>query len=695
MFDELHDPTPPPGDLAQLAAVAERAAVRRRRRNAVGGSIAALSLIAVAATATSLNRNGQNDQLFAGSGTDLSTTTTIAPSRTTTAASVPSATPQPDTASDATTSTIAVSPTTTVLPSTSVPLASTVIDTTTTSLVAGDPSEPSDDQWSVSSRDLPQCDGASAVEACPTFATLSDGTLVALVEDLVVVYDQTDSNFRLDLGDVQSDPRVVAVGPDDIGYVSWIPLDVPSDGVPARRVSAIKMAGRDSGQLITTFETWIDPEDVLRPGRRGLVATRCCESRVLFDPVVEPTIPWIDSSGNEIAPPDRRFGIELTDDEMVITGVGDGVSQTWTRPLPEGIDVVPRIFEVADGSAVFVFNPLHSGGTRDVPIHLLPDGSVEVGEAVDGKIEHVLEDGRLIVFDRYASTFSVIDPRAEASIPDPALAPLVAINTDGDAVYVPATSSSLDPVVIFDGPDPDDAPDVGDGPNAVAHVSVAPDESVAYVGLCCSPIVGTVLETRLPEPAAVTSPPVYGAAPVYSPSGAFRVSAGSDGAIAVTDAVDDELLTVVRRLKTQWDTSWDVMWISETRFAILGSLERVWTLSVFDVDAGDQRVTTLFSRNFGLFDESGFDALRFAGQPIAGEIAVHEPGSDSVFSGKLDDFGNNNGDGRGSSLSGITLPGPAQSAWFVDPDLRVWVDTVGTLRIGDLTVPGEYTWARR
>jgi hypothetical protein len=266
--------------------------------------------------------------------------------------------------------------------------------------------------------------------------------------------------------------------------------------------------------------------------------------------------------------------------------------------------------------------------------------------------------------------------------------PLVAIEADGDAVLLDL--GTLEPVLLHDGQDPDDASQLGDGPNLVDRISVAADGSVAYVGLCCAPVVGTILETQPPAVASITDTPTYGFAPTLNPS-ATLLAAISAETIIVTDTATDVVVELPPVTDDRWGTPVDLMWLDDNTIAILGEFTNVWTLTIITIDG--TTLTAGPTRPFALIEE--FPQLRFAGTAITGEIAVHDVGTDRVLSGTVDQYGNINNTGRGSSLQVTTLPSNALSAWYRNPDELIWVDTDQQLHVRDQIIPGEYTWALR
>lgn len=680
MFDELHDPTPPAPSTAHLAAVAERGASMRRRRNAVIGSVSAVALIGAGALGVSA-LSGDSTEMLNSAPPDRSTTI---------AQESPTSTPGGRTAD-----TVDSNAATTTSP---------VVSNTSNTVVTIPPTSASPQRWG------PACttDDVGG-EVCPTFATLTSGVTIALdpaAGNKVTVYDGATSAFSLDASFDGAAPALLAVGPGDIGYVTWFEPGSASDGLPVRNVSAFELTGESAGQLVTTFDVTLDAARELHPdgsdyvpSASGLVAVTSSSGSIRPTPGSAPVVPWVNADADTVIDQRRlHFRVELTPVALTVVATGEGSERRWDQPVPESLNGMPDIVEVADGNIVYVFEPFHGAGLGDVPNYLRPDGTVDVGDPVGGSIEHVLSDGRFIVRMPGESSFTIIDPSAdEAATPPARVAPVVAIDGNGDAVYF-AFDEPADPILLYDGPDPDDIGDgPGDGPNVVVRVSVAPDGSVAYVGVCCSPIVGSVLETRPPVVATVEGDPRYGDAPVWNPAGTRRATAGPDGVVSVVDVATGGPIAS-EAVAVNIDTVWDLMWLDDARFAVLGSLGRAWYLEVYELTnaAGDGPVVVrTSSRPFSLFGETGFDALRFAGHPVGDELAVHEPGSDFVLSGSIDDFGNNNGTENGSSLTVIDLPTVALSAWFSDSDELIWIDSDRTLRVGDQAIAGEYTWARR
>ncbi len=265
--------------------------------------------------------------------------------------------------------------------------------------------------------------------------------------------------------------------------------------------------------------------------------------------------------------------------------------------------------------------------------------------------------------------------------------PLVAIDGNGDAVIFDGDDAA--PQLLYDGQDPDTASQLGDGPNLVDRISVTADRSAAFIGLCCAPPIGTIIATNPPAGSTLPTPSMYGFVPTLNPSGTLLATAGPE-TIGVVDLATGDTANLTEFSGVPWGETVDVTWLDDGTLAVLNRLETSWTLTIVLTDG-----TTIGAgptRPFATV--SFFPELRFAGTAIAGELAVHSVGTDRVLTAALDQYGNLNG-GRGSSLSAITLPTAARSAWYSSPDELVWVDADGVLRVGDVAIPGEYTWAHR
>ena len=544
-----------------------------------------------------------------------------------------------------------------------------------------------------------QLDRCSAEGIC-TYASLNDGRLVRL--------DSRFKNDELPAATIYGNDRATTVffderfspasaflldvGPGDIAYIWWT-----TAGEESAKVSAFELTGPEAGRLVTQFDASLDPsgDTELVPTRSGFVGVECCGvNPTLPAPDAEVLIPWVERSGVDVVAEDRTVFVITINERLGVQADRPGDNdQSWDVFFG---DVAPRgmpfLYDLADGRVVLILDG--STGTGD-PIYLLADGETEQVPS-PGTVVYVAPDGRFVVRGPDGSD-SLIDPNPDTSSrPTPTTTieanagsqpsrPLVAVDANGDAVVF--DPSDANPNVLFDGPDPDSGSTIGDGFNAVDRISIAADQSVAYIGLCCSPIVGTILQTTPPAAAEPRATPTYGFAPTLNPAAALLAAAG-DSSVGIIDVATGEALTTSNSTAT-WDTAHDLTWLDDTTLAVLGSQARWWSLTIITVD-GDT-VAEGPTRAFAPFDE--FANLRFAGSAVPGEIAMHDVGTNRVISGTIDDYGNHNG--RGSSLEIVELPAVAISAWYFDPGQLIWIDTARTLRIGDRTIPGEYLWARR
>lgn len=712
MFDELHDDTPPVADSHQFATVAERAAALKRKRRAAIGTLGAVVVLAGGGVAITATTNGTDDARLV---------------------TIDNAEPPPTTTTESDEPPATLSPTPTVAESTRdaerepATGATTVPDSTTTSLV--EPAQTSTVETSpVVGEPVPlQCAG---FRVC-TFDHLADGRLVQLGNDggesgppTFSIYDDSGTTIEATglLGNFDAvGAFLVDVGPGDIAYVWYQDREEPE----VARMGAFELTGQEAGRQITQFEARIDfsgdTEQVTT--RDGFVNVGCCgPDAVRPAPEAEVVIPWVDRDGNEITnDEDAFFTSEFVDQTLSISATRGGVLQTWSFPEQEaGPRGMPTLHELDDGRVFFVFEPLHNSGSGPIPAYLNADGTVDFGGS-PGIILHAVPDGRVVLRDMQAQTYSLatlspptpatIEASTEPSESAPSttvtapessiMRPLVAVNTDGDAVYF--DENDANPTVIFDGPEVTE-PLVGDGPNSVDLVAYSAAEDRFVVSRCCSPIVGQIVSARadrLPMPADITPPgdqtgeadlrfDSYGYAPALDPSGAVQASIAGEGTtIVIIDAATDRFNTM--ELPSEVGALWDLNWTDSTTIAVLGRGDNVWILTIVRYEAGDLRLQS--SRDFATI--GAFDDLRFAGTALDDEIAVHALRTDMVLSGGIDDYGNNNGNERGSSLQVITLPGTATSAWYADPGQLIWVDTEGVLRVGERIIDGEYTWARR
>lgn len=492
------------------------------------------------------------------------------------------------------------------------------------------------------------------------------------------------------------------VGPGNTAY-TWIP-GVGDNG----RVVAHALTGPQAGTQVGSWELPSADQGMRSfpaPSRSGFAL--CCPATGLIPRSDAPiVVPWTGADGLSVVDVRPHFVVERDDDlTVVLEGFeGDPLSEdletqmTWTGIETKVQSDLPRLFRLDDGGAVLIGDGITDG---DTPVFLLPDGTHVRGEGL-GFIRHVLPDGRFV---REPDTDQgVIPDVADSTVAQP----LVAINVDGDAVHFDDADNN--PTLIFDGPEIVDTT-IGDGPNGVDRVNYSAVHDTYSVGLCCSPIVGTVLAgtaDELPVAAYVPDPERshvgldgYGYAPTFNSQGGRLATIGPDSNIVVSDTAPGFSGSI--ELPDRAGDAWDLVWIDHDRVGVLGQFDNVWTLTVLrytvsvgDGGGSDDRLDWLAiesSRPFGLV--ANFADLRFAGTAVDSEVAMHDIGTDQVLSGAIDDYGNNNGDERGSSLQVITLLGPAQSAWFVDPGQLIWVDTDDVLRVGDRIIPGEYIWARR
>ncbi len=251
--------------------------------------------------------------------------------------------------------------------------------------------------------------------------------------------------------------------------------------------------------------------------------------------------------------------------------------------------------------------------------------------------------------------------------PPPPPVSVVAVTADGDAVHVDGGAVSL----MVDA-DPQNAPLPAEGPGAlyISGISRSADGSRAWVGLCCEPYAGSVI-----EPSAPGQQSLFGRAPAVDPSGRY-LATGQIGGIAV--GINDLTTGEVLAAPAVADASFvphDVMWVDGSTVATLGTTDSATLVHLSSVDSDG--VALIASAEVPIATEA-----RFAGVD-AGNVMVHQVGTDRIVALTPD----------GATTSDYTLGSPASSYWFADGD-DVIVDPNGTLTVGAVTVPGEYLWAR-
>ncbi len=267
--------------------------------------------------------------------------------------------------------------------------------------------------------------------------------------------------------------------------------------------------------------------------------------------------------------------------------------------------------------------------------------------------------------------------------PPPAGRPIVAVDGAGDAVYL--ASPDATPVLLYDGPEPSDEPEEGPGPNVVDVIAISPDGTDAWVGLCCEPIAGSVLRTRLPAPASYdTSETSLGYGPSVDPTGTYVATGQIAGSpIAVTRLADGSVLAGPSIDDEEQFSPYDTIWLDDRLVAAIGILndpDAGWVIIVHAVD-GD----TLVELDTIVIGPLGDEFFQFAGRLDGGRVAIHDYGAATALAVPITGPG---------EIDTLELPGPSQSYWFGGIEADIRVDDAGVLTVGDQVVPGEYSWAR-
>lgn len=653
MFDELHDPDPPSGDEHQLNVVLDRARAVRRRRRTVFAGFSVIVLAAGAAIATSITDGTERIATIDDNLTAATQPTPIAPGTT----SAPT-TEEPDSSSPSTSVVVATAPEPAFfngLEPCSTARSCSYNNTDDGSLV----------QLDAGGAGFESSDGQPGLPVPgPALARIyrADGAEVVEVDGMFDPF----STFLL------------AVNSDDIAYV-WQPGEEPN-----ALISAYPLSGPSAGRQVGRWEIEAG-QDRFVTTTAGIAAVSTGDGQLVSKVVA----PWVDDDGE----PGTDLGPHFTvrrDNLLTVELAGDGIDQRWVDVPTNTTDGLPRLFALDSGISVLMDDGRNDGPT---PIYLFPDGTFERGAGLGATIWHVLPDGRFVRDDNdYPS-----------GVPDAAGPPLVAVDADGDALLFSGAGLAGDPIKILDGSDID-AQDQGDAnpANPIDRVLYSAEFDRIIVSRCCTSDVQEIISQaadRLPiDPGA--RPPTdlvgetevpydhYGYAPSLDPAGRRQISLVGDRRSVYV--IDPEADTVLRARTDQAGLTFhDTLW-TDTAILLLGSTETTWTMTTIDIV--ENEIVIGPTRSFATRSE--FGDLRFAGEAVDNEVAVHDTGTTTVLSGPIDNYGNNNGDGRGSSLTVIELPEPSLSAWYTEPDQLVRVSSTGTLTVAELTIPGDFVWAR-
>jgi hypothetical protein len=250
--------------------------------------------------------------------------------------------------------------------------------------------------------------------------------------------------------------------------------------------------------------------------------------------------------------------------------------------------------------------------------------------------------------------------------------PIVAIDGNGDAVIVALDGTTT---VLKDGPDPDDPLPAEGDIDAVDSVAITDTRSNAIVGMCCEPVVGSLLWYAFPYTA--TPATTYGHAPAISPDG-HKVAIDQLHALSVCDTQNASIASTLDTFLT--GTGNGFAWLDNQRFVVLEALPDSAKLQTVTLGADNTLQSGDTSQLNGV---DGFSVSLAGTGP--GVIYVRGWQSASILSAISTE------DLRNVPTNDITLPAEALSAWMQDGQLR-WVDTDRHLHVGDTVLPGEYIW---
>jgi hypothetical protein len=212
-----------------------------------------------------------------------------------------------------------------------------------------------------------------------------------------------------DGGTFESDPALVAIGPQDVAYFqSWLPETVTRAEPP---VAWEFVAVAPSGAEITRAASSRGFDDMLMPTAQGLVAmpctysaNRCTGGSEWPSPDAAVAIPWVDLMGNQITDTrpypvakgtDTGIEVRFGDREWLVAGVpwsGHAMPQVVPRS-DGGVVLLHDLTFDAPGQPIELFELLPDGTIEhfviDRPIAVLPDGSVIVQYSDEGIVQFI------------------------------------------------------------------------------------------------------------------------------------------------------------------------------------------------------------------------------------------------------------------------------------------------------------------
>ena len=266
---------------------------------------------------------------------------------------------------------------------------------------------------------------------------------------------------------------------------------------------------------------------------------------------------------------------------------------------------------------------------------------------------------------------TTISPETSTTLPAVSR-PIVAIDASGDAVIVTLDGTNT---VLYDGPDPDDPPPSEGETSVVDAVAITDTGTNAIVGVCCEPVVGSLVWYALPDTANPAT--TYGHAPAISPDGK-KVAIDQLQAVAVMDLRNSSTTSTEDTFLA--GTGNGFVWLDNERFVVLEAFPDSAKLQTMTLGADNTLEGGDTSQLNGI---DGFSVSLAGTGP--GVIYVRGWQSASVLSAIATE------DLHNVLSSDITLPSDSLSAWMQDGQLR-WVDTDRHLHVGDTVLPGEYIW---
>jgi hypothetical protein len=240
--------------------------------------------------------------------------------------------------------------------------------------------------------------------ACPSIATMADGTVVAYDASANTLWIGTSPAPKtVAVEDAGSDGGLLAIGPDNVAYLV---TQSATTADPIGDLVAVPLFGPNAGRVIhreaEVVRLGVDVDFVSTAD--GIAGAGCC-GQVIRGPISisETLISWVDNDGRSVTNDTAQFSIEHTDLAWELVR-SSGKSEDSARPvrwvIPEstnGFRGMPLGVARSDGGATLAwYDPID--GTQHLAV-FRPSGAIERIVIPDGLSVEIVDESGAIIFD--------------------------------------------------------------------------------------------------------------------------------------------------------------------------------------------------------------------------------------------------------------------------------------------------------